>query len=96
MKNDFGVCYDFGCENRTSYGYCRLTACNKSKSKTEKRYVYAVRIFEQDGYQPMAELAFGDGGRPTGETIFIHWDDISEREKYYINSYTLVWDERTK
>ena len=61
-----------------------------------KRYVYAVRIFNKDGYKPMAELAFGDGGRPTGETTIIHWDDISEREKYCINSYTLVWDERTK
>ena len=60
-----------------------------------KRFVYAIRIFDKD-YQPMAELAFGEGGRPTGETLFIHWDDISEREKYCINSYTLVWDERTQ
>ena len=61
-----------------------------------KRFVYAVRIFNKDGYKPMAELAFGDGGRLTGETLFIHWDDVSEREKYCINSYTLVWDERTQ
>lgn len=61
-----------------------------------KRFVYAIRIFESKGCQPMAELVFGDGGRLTGETTFIHWDDISEREKYCINSYTLVWDERTR
>ena len=60
-----------------------------------KRFVYAIRIFTMD-YQPMAELAFGDGGKPTGETVIIHWNDVSEREKYCINSYTLVWDERTK
>ena len=96
MKNDFGYCNEVGCENRTAYGYCALTACNKNKSEIGKRYVYAIRIFEQNGYQPMAELAFDDGGRVTGETTIIHWDDISEREKYCISSHTLVWDERTR
>ena len=59
-----------------------------------KRFVYAVRIFEQDGYIPMAELAFGDGGIPTGETITIKWDNINERHKYIINAYTFIYDER--
>ena len=57
-------------------------------------YIYAVRIYLKDGYQPMAELAFGDGGRPTGKTTVIRWDNIPEREQYLINSYTLIWDER--
>ena len=57
-------------------------------------YVYAVRIFLENGYQPMAELAFGDGGRPNGQTKVIRWDSITEREEYIINSYTLIWDER--
>ena len=57
-------------------------------------YVYAVRIFLENGYQPMAELAFGDGGRPNGQTKVIRWDSITERERYLINSYTLIWDER--
>lgn len=59
-----------------------------------KRYVYAVRIYLKDGYKPMADLAFGDGGRPNGETVTIEWDVVSEREKYVINAYTFVWDER--
>ena len=59
-----------------------------------KRYVYAIRIFNENDYKPMAELAFGDGGRPNGETITIEWDDINEREKYVINAYTFIWDER--
>ena len=57
-------------------------------------YVYAVRLFLEDGYKPMAELAFGEGGRPNGQTTIIHWDNISEREKYCINAYTFIWDER--
>ena len=60
----------------------------------ERRFVYAVKIYEENGYKPMAELAFGDGGRPTGETIIIHWDDINERNKYVINAYTFIWDTR--
>lgn len=60
----------------------------------ERRYVYGIRIFLKDGYLHMAELAFGDGGRPNGETAVIRWDIPAEREKYYINAYTLIWDER--
>lgn len=59
-----------------------------------KRYVYAVRLFLKDGYQPMAELAFGEGGRPNGETEIIEWDVPTERERYCINAYTFIWDER--
>lgn len=61
-----------------------------------KRFVYAMRIWLKDGYKPMADLAFGEGGRLTGEVQTIHFDDITERGKYVINSYTVVWDERTK
>lgn len=61
-----------------------------------KRLVYAMRIWLKDGYKPMADLAFGDGGRPTGEVQTIHFDNVVEREKYVINAYTIVWDERTK
>ena len=59
-----------------------------------KPYVYAVRLYLEDGYKPMAELAFGEGGRPNGKTEIIEWTNITEREKYCINGYTFVWDER--
>ena len=61
-----------------------------------KRFVYAMRIWLKNGYKPMTDLAFGDGGRPTGEVQTIHFDNVVEREKYVINAYTIVWDERTK
>lgn len=66
------------------------------KDYSYKRYVYAVRIYidHTTGYKVMADLAFGDGGRPNGETTTIEWDVISEREKYVINAYTFIWDER--
>lgn len=55
--------------------------------------VVAIRIWLENGYQPMAELAFAFGGTRT-----IHWDDVSERENYIsgINAYTLMYDERLK
>lgn len=56
--------------------------------------VYAVRIFLKDGYQPMADLALGQGGRPTGEVVTVHWDDIYELEKYHISAYTFIYDTR--
>ena len=61
-----------------------------------RRFVYAMRIWLKDGYKPMADLAFGEGGRLTGEFQTIHFDNVTEREEYVINSYTIVWDERTK
>lgn len=61
-----------------------------------KRFVYGVRIWLKDGHQPMADLAFGEGGRPNGEVITIDWDDVLEREKYIINAYTFIWDERVR
>ena len=63
-------------------------------STNNKPYVYGMRIY-LDGVTPMAELALGDGGRPTGETEIIKFNSIDEREKYVINSYTFIWDERT-
>ena len=59
-----------------------------------KPFVYAVRLFLEDGYKPMAELAFGDGGFPNGNTVVIELANVTEREKYCINAYTFVWDER--
>lgn len=61
-----------------------------------RRYVYGLRIYMDRERIPMAELAFGDGGRPTGETAIIRWDEPEERERYVINAYTFIWDERTK
>lgn len=61
----------------------------------ERRYVYGIRIFLGNDRTPMAELAFGDGGRPNGETKIIRWDCPDERDFYVINAYTYIWDERT-
>ena len=60
----------------------------------KRRHVYAIRIYLENGYQPMAEIAFGDGGRPNGETKIIPWDELEVRNEYIINAYTFVWDER--
>jgi len=59
-----------------------------------RRYVYGIRIYLKDGYKPMADLAFGDGGRTNGEITTIEWDRPDEREKYHIDCYTFIWDER--
>ena len=55
--------------------------------------IIAIRIYLQNGYQPMAELAFAFGGKVT-----IRWDDVIMRNKYApgINAYTLMFDERTR
>jgi hypothetical protein len=59
-----------------------------------KPYVAAMRIYLKDGYKPMADLAILVNGMfERLETI--RYDDVNEREKYYINAYTLIWDERT-
>lgn len=60
----------------------------------ERRYVYGMRIYLKNGHKPMADLALGIGGRTSGEIVTIEWDRPDEREKYVINSYTFVWDER--
>lgn len=66
----------------------------KNTSRDTLRYVYGIRLFLKDGHIPMAELALGEGGRPTGETEIIEWCDMNARSKYHIDSYTYVWDER--
>ena len=55
--------------------------------------IIAVHIYLEDGYKPMAELAFAFGGTET-----IHWDDVKEREPYLkgINAYTIMCDDRAK
>ena len=59
----------------------------------ECSYFEAYRQNLQNGYQPMAELAFAFGGKVT-----IRWDDVIMRNKYApgINAYTLMFDERTR
>lgn len=59
-----------------------------------RKFVYGLRIYLRDGYKPMADLALGEGGRTNGEIVTIEWDRLDEREKYVINAYTFVWDER--
>ena len=44
--------------------------------------------------EPMADLALGQGGRPTGEVVTVHWDNLYELEKYYISAYTFIYDVR--
>lgn len=44
MKDDFGFCYEFGCENRTSYGYCRLTYCNKEQYNKWNMIIPAISL----------------------------------------------------
>lgn len=70
------------------------TYTSEDYQNMNKKYVYGVRIFLRDGYQPMAELMFGDGGRPNGETEIIEWDREDERKRFVINAYTYIWDER--
>lgn len=55
--------------------------------------VTAIRIFNEDGYKPMAELIFAFGG-----SRIIRWDIVENREEYAagINAYTLMYDERAK
>lgn len=92
LKDDSFYMWEKGTHRNKDVYYFKIVEIEKEIG----RYVYAVRIFDKYGDcgTPMAELAFGDGGRPTGETITIRWDSLSEREKYFFNSYTLIWDER--
>ena len=58
-----------------------------------KPYVSAMRIYLEDEHKPMADLIIlKDGKLEHLETI--EYNDINKREKYYINAYTLIWDER--
>lgn len=65
----------------------------KSYNPVAHGIVTAIHIYLENGYQPMAELAFAFGG-----TQIIHWDDITEREFYAegINAYTIMFDDRAK
>ena len=56
-------------------------------------YVFAMRIYLKDGHQPMADLAILKECQVIGVNT-IEYDDIAAREEYYINAYTLIWDER--
>ena len=55
--------------------------------------VTAIRIFNKDGYKPMAELTFAFGG-----STIIEWDNVEQREPYLkgINAYTYIFDERVE
>ena len=66
----------------------------KNTRETEnKPYVFAMRIYLKDGHKPIADLAIMENGKVIGVNS-IEYDDIAAREKYYINAYTLIWDER--
>lgn len=61
---------------------------------TREGIVVAIRIYyAENGFTPMADLAFAFGGK-----ITIEWDVPAEREVYEagINAYTLYYDERPK
>lgn len=53
--------------------------------------VVAARIYLQDGYKPMAELAFAFGG-----TFTFEWDRCDIRDMFMsgITAYTLMYDTR--
>ena len=73
---------------------CTNSNTTQSSVSIRRIPVYAVRIFLRNGYEPMADLALGQGGRPTGEVVTIHWDNLYELEKYYISAYTFIYDVR--
>lgn len=56
----------------------------------EKRAVNAIRIY-WDGIRIMADLKFAYGDMET-----IEWTNVEQRERYVINGYTLIYDEREK
>lgn len=55
--------------------------------------ITAIRIFNESGHIPTAELLFAFGGSRT-----IRWDIVENREEYAsgITAYTLIYDERPK
>ena len=62
-------------------------------------YINKLRKINQNGYtfdisNYLYNPAFGNGGRPNGETKIIPWDEPEARNEYVINAYTFVWDER--
>lgn len=54
--------------------------------------ITAVRIWLEDGYKPMAELAMAFGG-----SVIIEWDRCDLRELFEagINAYTIFYDTRS-
>lgn len=59
-----------------------------------KPYVYAVRLYWGTS-APMADLAIMKDGTITEVIRGVEWDRVNERDKYFINSYTFIVDERT-
>ena len=72
---------------------CPYCGATQSGKPDPAHYAYAVCIYNQDGYRPMAIIATGDGGRPNA-THEIPWDDLRARGQYVVNSYTFMYDER--
>ena len=60
-----------------------------------KPYVFAMRLY-WEGPSPMADLAVMKDGEITEVIEGVEWDRCSERDKYFVNSYTFVVDERTR
>ena len=58
-----------------------------------KPYVFAMRIYFENEHEPMADLAIMHDGKVVGVDK-IHYDCPKERDAYFINAYTLIWDER--
>lgn len=63
------------------------------KTMGNKPYAIAVRIYESNGIT-MADIKTSpcDGLR----TETITWTKLNERERFYYNGYTLIYDERIK
>ena len=59
-----------------------------------KPYAIAVRIYESSNGTVMADIKTSpcDGLR----TETITWTKLNEREMFYYNGYTLIYDERIK
>ena len=66
---------------------------NNTREMENRPYVFAMRIYLSDRHKPMADLAILKEGQIIGVDT-IEYDDIATREEYYINAYTLIWDER--
>ena len=80
--------------------YVYYCGSQRSRRKMDSTYnplvqgaISAIRIYNQDGYKPMAQLVFA-----LGKEVTIEWDNVEQRKKYAagINAYTYIYDEREK
>ena len=59
-----------------------------------KPYVYAMRLYWGNA-AILADLAIMKDGEITEIVRGVEWDCTNERDKYFVNSYTFIVDERT-